>query len=155
VLVISHDRHLIEATVDQIWIAQDGTIKPYEEDIEAYQRMLVGGAQRSQGKGNSSEAGGAAERKKERQASAAKRAELAPLRKQIINAEKKLSRLKVELEKIEAQLADPALYADNSKADMIVDLGKEKARLEGEVDVQEGKWLAKTEELELAEAAQE
>lgn len=154
VLVISHDRHLIEATVDQIWIAEDETVKPYDDDIEAYQRMLLGGAQRSHGKTNPAGDGGSVDRKRERQEAAAKRAELAPLRKQIANAEKKLSRLKVELDKTLASLEEPSLYADGSKAELVVSLGKDKARLEGEVEVQELKWLAKTEELEAAEAAQ-
>ncbi len=43
VLIISHDRHLIEATVDKLWIAQNGTIEEFDEDLDSYQRMLVSG----------------------------------------------------------------------------------------------------------------
>lgn len=154
VLIISHDRHLIESTVDHIWIAEDGMIKIYEDDIEAYQRMLVGGAQRSLSKGNRDSPNGSNTKKQERQAAAAKRAELTPLRKQIINAEKKLSRLKVELEKVAAKLADPELYNDSDKTELVISLGKEKSQFESEVSIQEDKWLAKTAELEEAEAAQ-
>ena len=39
VLIISHDRHLIEATVDKLWIAQNGTIEEFDEDLDSYQRM--------------------------------------------------------------------------------------------------------------------
>ena len=152
VLVISHDRHLIESTVDQIWIAEEGTIKVYDDDIEAYQRMLVGGAQRSQGKANPSAAGGSNSRKRERQEAAARRAKLTPLRKEIKAAEQKLSRLKVELEKIEAKLADPELY--DGVPEEAIALGKEKARFESGISEQEELWLAKSAELEEAVAAQ-
>src|SRR5690242_341956 len=43
VLIISHDRHLIEATVDKLWIAQNGTIEEFDEDLDSYQRMLTSG----------------------------------------------------------------------------------------------------------------
>ena len=43
VLIISHDRHLIEATVDKLWIAQNGTIEEFDEDLDTYQRMLTSG----------------------------------------------------------------------------------------------------------------
>ena len=48
VLIISHDRHLIEATVDKLWIAQNGTIEEFDEDLDSYQRMLTSGKDRPQ-----------------------------------------------------------------------------------------------------------
>lgn len=152
VLVITHDRHLIEATVDQIWIAEEGTIKVYDDDIEAYQRMLLGGAQRSQSKANSGASGGSGNRKRERQEAAARRAELTPLRKEIKAAEQKISRLKIELGKVEAKLADPELYDGVQGA--VIGLGKDKARFETEISEQEELWLKKSDALEAAQAAQ-
>jgi len=152
VLIISHDRHLIEATVDHIWIAEEGTIKVYEDDIEAYQRMLLGGAQRSKGKTNPAGAGGSGNRKRERQEAAARRAQLTPLRKEIKAAEQKTLQLKAELEKVEAKLADPKLY-DGSPEEVIT-LGKEKSQFEASIAEQEELWLAKSAQLEKAEAAQ-
>src|SRR5690606_11382471 len=43
VLIISHDRHLIEATCDTLWIAENGTIAELEEDLDGYQRALMAG----------------------------------------------------------------------------------------------------------------
>ncbi len=152
VLIISHDRHLIEATVDQIWIAEDGTIKRYDDDIEAYQRMLIGGAQSSQGRTNPAANGSGSDRRRERQEAAARRAQLAPLRKEIQAAEKKIERLKAELDKVEMQLADPELYS--GKPDAAIALGKDKARFEAEIAEQEEIWIEKSAELEQAEAEQ-
>ena len=44
VLIISHDRHLIDATVDKLWIAQNGTIEEFDEDLDTYQRLLTSSA---------------------------------------------------------------------------------------------------------------
>src|SRR5690606_17943121 len=44
VLIISHDRHLIDATADKLWIAQNGTIEELDDDLDSYQRQLVAGS---------------------------------------------------------------------------------------------------------------
>ncbi|HEY8596214.1 MAG TPA: ABC-F family ATP-binding cassette domain-containing protein [Devosiaceae bacterium] len=155
VLIISHDRHLIEATVDRIWIAADGTVKPFDDDIDAYQRLILGNANNggSKGKADAGVAGSQADRKQARQEAASRRAELAPLRRTIKDAEQKIARLKTELGKIDNKLADPGLYAgDPAEA---IRLGKDKARLESGIAEQEELWLEKSAELEAAEAAQE
>lgn len=152
VLIISHDRHLIEATVDQIWIAEDNAIKVFDDDISAYQRQLIGGAQRSASKNNPGASGGATDRKRERQEAAARRAELAPLRKEIEATEKKTARIKTELDKVMAKLEDPKLYEGDQE--IVVTLGKDKARFETEIEALEEKWLEMNAKLEDAEAAQ-
>jgi ATP-binding cassette subfamily F protein 3 len=153
VLIISHDRHLIEATVDHIWIAENGTITEFEDDIEAYQRMLIGGAQSSQGRGNTNTSGGANDRKRERQEAAARRAKLSPLRKEIHAIEKKIERLKAELGKVNTRLEDPGLY--NGAPDEAIALGKDKARFESDIAAAEDLWLHKSTELEEAQSALE
>ncbi len=44
VLIISHDRHLIDATADKLWIAQNGTIEEFDDDLDSYQRQLTSNA---------------------------------------------------------------------------------------------------------------
>jgi len=148
VLIISHDRHLIEATVDSIWIAQDGTVKPYDDDISSYQKMLLGDAQRSKGKSKKQVVGSAKDRKRERKLAATKRNALAPLRKEIKALEQKTSRLQIELKIIEAKLADPKLY--QGEPEVAISLGKDKSRFEEEIGKAEELWLAKSDELEVA-----
>jgi ATP-binding cassette subfamily F protein 3 len=151
VLIISHDRHLIEATVDKLWIAQNGTIEEFDEDLDSYQRMLTSGKDK-QPKGAAAPAPSPAlDKKAARQDSAAKRLEVAPLRKSIKDAELKLTRLRTELEKIEAILADPKVY--DGAPERIVLLGKDKARFSSEIAKVEERWLTLSEELEEAERA--
>jgi ATP-binding cassette subfamily F protein 3 len=150
VLVISHDRHLIDATVDKLWIAQNGTIEEFDADLDTYQRMLTGGTakdDRKKGTAPSSQE----DRKQARQDAAARRAEIAPLRKQIKDAETKIGRLRTELARVEAVLADPKTY--DGAPERIVLLGKDKARYEGEIAKVEEKWLEMSTQLEDAERA--
>ncbi len=152
VLIISHDSHLIKSTIDQIWIAQNGTIEIYNDDIDAYKKQLLGLATRSNSKANPSNKESPVSRKQERKLAAAKRAELSPLKKEIEQAEKKIARLKVELDKIELKLADPELYTGDKEK--IIILGKEKSKVENQIKQQEELWLKKSEQLEKVKAEQ-
>ena len=147
VLIISHDRYLIEATCDRLWIAEGGTIHELDEDLESYQRSITSSKDTSKGGG----AGKVGERKLSKQEAAARRAELAPLKGRIKDAETKISRLQVEIEKIDAQLADPKVY--NGAPDRLIALGKDKARYSADLETTEEAWLALSAELEEAERA--
>jgi ATP-binding cassette subfamily F protein 3 len=147
VLIISHDRHLIEATCDTLWIAENGTIRELDEDLDSYQRNITSN---KDGKGGNGAANGG-DRKQSRQEAAARRAELAPLKKKINDAENKMNRLKTEIDKIEAQLNDPKVY--NGPPDKLIALGKDKARFGNDLEALEESWLELSAELEEAERA--
>jgi ATP-binding cassette subfamily F protein 3 len=150
VLIISHDRHLIESTVDKLWIAQNGTVEEFDEDIDSYQRMLTSGKERPQK--NAAPVAAPAppvDKKAARQDAAARRLEVAPLRKSIKEAEQKLTRLRTELEKVEAILANPKTY--DGAPERIVLLGKDKARFTADIAATEERWLTLSTQLEEAE----
>ena len=153
VLVISHDRHLIDATVDKLWIAQNGTIEEFDNDLDFYQRMLTGGSSKDDRRRAAAAApvNSQDDRRQQRQDAAAKRAEIAPLRKEIKATEQKLARLRNELGKVEAILADPRTY--DGAPERVVLLGKDKARFEGEIARVEESWLEMSAALEEAEQA--
>jgi ATP-binding cassette subfamily F protein 3 len=88
------------------------------------------------------------DRKTARQDGAARRAEVAPLRKSIKDAEQKLARLRNELAKLDNLLADPKLY--DGAPERIIHLGKDKARFEGEIAKVEENWLSLSTALEEA-----
>jgi ATP-binding cassette subfamily F protein 3 len=149
VLIISHDRHLIDATVDKLWIAQNGTIEEFDHDLDSYQRMLTAGPTKDR-PGKAAPAS-QDDRKAQRQDAAVRRAQVAPLRKSIKDAEQKLSRLRIELGKVEAILADPKTY--DGAPERVTLLGKDKARFEAEIAKVEENWLTLSTELEEAEKA--
>ena len=147
VLIISHDRHLIDATVDKLWIAQNGTIEEFDEDLDTYQRMLTSGKEL----GNCKSTPTNTDKKASRQDGANRRAEVAPIRKSIKDAEQKLFRLKAELGKVDAFLADPKIY--DGSPERVISLGKDKARFEAEIARLEESWLMLSTQLEEAEQA--
>ncbi|HEY0920459.1 ABC-F family ATP-binding cassette domain-containing protein [Devosia sp.] len=153
VLIISHDRHLIEATVDKLWIAEGGTIHEFDDDLDGYQRQLTGaGGGKANGKAATPAPASQEDRKAQRQEAAARRAEIAPLRRSIKDAEHKIARLRTELARVEAVLADPKTY--DGAPERIALLGKDKARFESEVERTEESWLTLSAQLEDAEKAQ-
>ncbi|ODT79903.1 MAG: glycosyl transferase family 1 [Pelagibacterium sp. SCN 64-44] len=143
VLIISHDRHLIEATCDTLWIAEGGTVHELDEDLDSYQRSIT--STREPRSGN----GGRGERKLSKQEAAAKRAEVAPLRKSIRDLETRMDRLRNELDKVEARLADPEVY--NGAPEKVIALGRDKSRFATDLAGAEEQWLALSAELEAAE----
>jgi ATP-binding cassette subfamily F protein 3 len=89
VILISHDRHLIEATVDRLWIVRDGTVSSFDGDLEDYRQEVVGASGRGK-KGNGGDGSSKAEKRKQ---AAEQRASLAPLKKKISDLEAQVARL--------------------------------------------------------------
>ncbi|RUT28523.1 ABC transporter ATP-binding protein [Arsenicitalea aurantiaca] len=149
VLIISHDRHLVETTCDTIWIATDGTIKEFDDDLDGYQRMLTSSNGARGGGGTSGLS--KEDRKREKQEAAQRRQELAPLRKSIKQIEDDLARLKRKRQAIERELGDPATYAGDQQR--TIALGVDKAKVEAEIAAGEEKWLEMSTEYEEAMSA--
>jgi ATP-binding cassette subfamily F protein 3 len=110
VILISHDRHLVEATVDRLLLVADGGVAPFDGDIEDYKKYVLerAGADRRGGGSGTGNAGA------KRKNAAQRREELAPLKKQIKEAEETLAKLQKQLAKVEAELADPTLFQRNA-----------------------------------------
>ncbi|SFZ80914.1 ATP-binding cassette, subfamily F, member 3 [Devosia enhydra] len=151
VLIISHDRHLIEATCDTLWIAEGGTVRELDEDLDSYQRSIVGQSGRASGSASGPVPAQPVDRKAQRQDAAARRAETAPLRKKIKDAESKLERLRREVEKLDVLLGDPKIY--DGAPERLIHVTKEKARFTAEAAALEESWLEWSAELEDAEKA--
>ncbi|MGF1649319.1 MAG: ABC-F family ATP-binding cassette domain-containing protein [Hyphomicrobiaceae bacterium] len=152
VIVISHDRHLIEATVDRLWIVEDGTVRAYDGDLESYRKRLLEarGARRIDARETSRTSGGAnlvpVDRAEQRRAAAQRRAELAPLKRQVEQAERHVGALSAKLSKIDAALADGVVFsADPERAQK---LSMERGRLAKELATAEDDWLAAIERYE-------
>jgi ATP-binding cassette subfamily F protein 3 len=86
VVLISHDRHLLELTADELWLVAGGAVRRYEGDLESYRRDLVSVGQPT-GAGRASDSGPSDSRRDARRAAAEDRARLAPLRKAAQEAE--------------------------------------------------------------------
>ena len=150
VILISHDRHLIEACADRLWIVRGGTVKSYDGDLDSYRDLLL--SERSAGRSRnrvagSDEAAGPSRADQRRQA-AERRTELAPLKKRVQTAERTMEKLVAEIARHDAALADTALYArDPAKAQK---LAADRGQLAKQLAAAEEDWLAASEEYETA-----
>ncbi len=144
VMLVSHDRHLIEACAERLWLVAGGTVTPYDGDLDDYRRLVLDkgdGAARKRPDDRASRA-------EARRAAAEKRSELAPLRKQIAAAEADMTRLTQEIAALDRSLADPALYArDLARAAL---LAKQRADATAALAAAEERWLGLSGEYERA-----
>ena len=143
VLLITHDPELVDQVADRLWLVGDGTVRPYDGDMESYRALLAERARPAR------RADAEPGRRDERRERAEARAQLAPLRRQARDAEAKLGKIAVERAQIEARLADPALYAPG-RAGEITAANQRLAQLAREAEEAEAAWLAAEEALEAA-----
>ena len=142
VLLITHDPNLVELIADRLWLVGDGTVRPFDGDLDDYRALLVERARPAAKPG-------AVTRKDDRRERAEARAALAPLRKKAQAAEKRIGVLAAERARIEAKLADPALYAPGRTGE-ITAANARLAAIAKESQAAEAEWLMAEEEMELA-----
>ncbi|HEY4404133.1 MAG TPA: ATP-binding cassette domain-containing protein [Xanthobacteraceae bacterium] len=121
VMLVSHDRYLIEACADRLWLVANGQVVPFDGDLDEYRDVVLaarGGAKSAdQGRKPADAPRGRVEI---RRAAAEKRTELAPLRRRIAQAETAVKRHGQEIAAIDAALAEPGLFArDPARAAML------------------------------------
>jgi ATP-binding cassette subfamily F protein 3 len=158
VIVVSHDRFLIEACAERLWLVADGGVKPFDGDLDDYRRQVLGrgaggGSSASGGDGSDPDsAAGAARpsRAELRRAAAERRGELAPLKRRIDELDRTIAQLARTIGRIDASLADPQLYGRDPSR--LATLGKERADAAAALAAAEDEWLALSSEYENAMA---
>jgi len=142
VILISHDRHLIETTADRLWLVAGGTVRPYDGDIEDYRRLVLSGEidQQPGRPPRKTEASAPIDAAARRRSAAQRRSELEPLRKRVKSAEKAVEAYTKKLEDLDRQLADPTLFARDPEKG--AELARERARSAEALVRAEEDWLA-------------
>ncbi len=135
VILISHDRHLIEATADRLWIVRDGGVSNFDGDMDDYRAQMSGVTSRTKEKREADKAS-KADRRKE---AARRRAALEPLAKEIKATEGLIERTRERIDAIEARLADTSLY--DKEPQKVSALAKERADLSTMLERHEERWL--------------
>ncbi|WP_170366969.1 ABC-F family ATP-binding cassette domain-containing protein [Ruegeria arenilitoris] len=140
VVLVSHDMHLLGLVADRLWLVSDGTVKPFDGDLEAYRQMLL-----------------ARDKPPVREKPAAKpkrasRDTILALRADLRKCEERLEKLTDMHEKLSAKLSDPALYEDDRIADLET-WNRKFAEVVEAMSRAEALWVAAAERLESAEAA--
>ncbi len=149
VVLISHDRHLVEACADRLWLVADGKVEPYDGDMEDYRRLILQGpeaVQKARDKA-AAEADKANAQEKRRDA-AVKRELLKPLKQKIDAAEKEMKRLQEKIIKLDEALADPEFFT--REPERAAKFAKERAFCEKKLIKTEEEWLELSAEFEEA-----
>ena len=147
-ILVSHDRHLLRATVNQLWLVHDGRVGSFDGDLDDYTALVL--ASRRE-RADTDEQRANATRREQRQQEAAERQRLAsarrPLQTKLQKIEAELAKVSDELRELDARLADPAFYhagADDEVATVL----KRRGELARQVESLEARWLTLQEELE-------
>jgi len=148
VILVSHDRHMLELTADRLVMVDSGKAKEFSGTLNDYTDFVLG---RNQEKpAGSSNSGG--NRKEERRLAAERRKQQSELRKAASTAEKKIETLGKKLSGIDRAMFDPA-SAEKDYADLtMTELMKLRASVQDELEQNETDWLAANEALEKANA---
>jgi ATP-binding cassette subfamily F protein 3 len=145
VILITHDRSLMELVADRLWLAADGTVKPFDGDMDDYAKFVLDRAKQAVKPTQVAREPAKAE------ASAAPRKSVAiePLKRKIEAAEQVVTRTTRQVAELEAQLADPQLYKNPTK---VAELTKRVGSARAKLDEAESTWMALAEELAEAQA---
>ncbi len=171
-VLVSHDRHLLRATTEEFLIVADGSLKPFDGDLDDYRDWLFKTKLATAKPGKPAKPDKAAkaepepvlqipvanepvlstaERKEQKRQEAEARqrasAQKKPIETRIKRLEEKMAKATARKTEIDAQLADPAIYAEDKKEAVKTHLF-EQATLARELEQLEGEWLEQQAELE-------
>ena len=141
VLLISHDRHMVELTADKLVLVDEGTAVDYQGSMEDYIDFVLG---RNQPKADAS----TRPRKKDKRADARSRDEARVTRNAILEAEKLIAGLQARLDSIDQAMIDPASAPSHLAGLAPGELARRRADVAQELEAAESRWLAASENLE-------
>lgn len=160
-ILVSHDRHLLEAIADKLWLIDDGNVSEFNGDLNDYQEFLNKknreykeklneNTQKQPNQNLVSEKAKAQtyKTKEQKKLEAQKRQSLRPLKLEIEKLEKQMDKIKKSLADIDTTLSDLELYSKEPEKVEILSI--ERAKLSDELDKCEIAWIEKQDELEQA-----
>lgn len=138
VILVSHDMHLLSMVADRLWLVADGTVTPYEDDLQAYRKFLL-----------AADKPAATEKQTPKPKRPSRDAVLA-LRSEVRKSEERLQKLTDMEEKLSAKLADPSLYEGDKVGDLET-WNRKYAEVTEAIERAELLWMEAQEKLEQAE----
>ncbi|WP_108858820.1 ABC-F family ATP-binding cassette domain-containing protein [Ruegeria sp. Alg231-54] len=138
VVLVSHDMHLLSLVADHLWLVSDGTVKPFEGDLETYRTMLLGRDKPAK------------EKSQVIKPKRPSRDAVLTLRADLRKCEDRIEKLTDMHDKLSAKLADPALYEDDRKNDLAT-WNRKFAEVVEAMQKAEVLWVVAAERLEKAE----
>ena len=147
VLLISHDRSLLETVVDRLWLVDKGTVTTFEGSLEDYRALQL-----EKERKDKNASSGEDERKIARRRAAEARAKIAPLKKAAEALEKQIEATQSKMKATDKALSVEGLY--NKDPEMAVQLSQNRSDLERTLETLETDWLDALETYEQAHRAE-
>jgi ATP-binding cassette subfamily F protein 3 len=147
-LLVSHDRHLLRATVDQLWLVHDGRLASFDGDLDDYAALVLA-SRRVRAESADDEQGPSRRELRKQQAHERQRLAAArkPLQTKLAKVEGEIARLSDALRELDAKLADPDFY-HAGRPDDVAGALKQRGELAQQLEALEGRWLELTEQIE-------
>ncbi|MCA6341081.1 ABC-F family ATP-binding cassette domain-containing protein, partial [Phenylobacterium sp.] len=152
VILITHDRSLMELVADRLWLAEDGSVRPFDGDVEAYARRVVERARQAARDTDARAPAQAPEPPPETPPPAPPRAR-APTgnaRRRMETTEAAMEKAAARLAEIDAALADPATFSGDPRR--AAELGRARTEAQATLDAAERDWLEAVEAFEALKA---
>ncbi|MBG6038940.1 ABC transporter ATP-binding protein [Proteus cibarius] len=156
IVVVSHDRHLLRSTTDDLYLVHDGQVEPFDGDLDDYQQWLVD-QNRQETQANKSQQDNdnittttnlsAQDKKEQKRKEAEFRQQTQPLRKKLTTLESKMDKLSQELSDIETALSDSGIY-DTSRKNELSDCLNRQGVAKSALEEVEMEWMELQETLE-------
>ncbi len=144
-IVVAHDRHLLRATADELWLVADGALAPFDGDLDDYRDWVRARRGRDvAARREKATNGSAPDRRAQKRSEAAERQRLAelrkPLQRELADVEAELQALEAEKRELETLLASADAYAEGNKESLIAMLERQ-GDLTWQLARAEAQWL--------------
>ena len=140
VIIVSHDRHMIELTADRLVLVENGGASEYSGSIDDYIDFVLGGSAPAADKPKQT--------RHDRKAAAKAREDARALKKAVIEAEAASARLVAQCSALDLALSDPSNAPAEFANVSMSELSRRRAQLAADLEVAEAEWLAANEQLE-------
>lgn len=148
VIIVSHDRAILDASCDRLWLVAEGAVKPFDGDMDDYEALIVSGRFSKDDVPREDKHGESKVVIDSRAAKAEKRANLKPLKDKAELLEAQLEKYQALLGRIDLALSAPDIYSKYpAKA---AQLTKDRANLVKHIDTTEEQWLGVMAQIEAA-----
>ena len=141
VVMVSHDRHMLELTADRLVLVHDGAARDFDGSLDDYLAFVL--------KGDAAP-GEAKPKKADKKAVAEARERETTLRRTVRELEAETARIAAEIAAVDQAMTDPAAAQPRFSRLSMAELGKRRAELQAKADAAESRWLEVSEALEAA-----
>jgi ATP-binding cassette subfamily F protein 3 len=143
-VLVSHDRHMLRNTAEELLLVHDGCVEEYSDDLEGYERWILSSYRQTEKR----EVGATdTSRKEKRQQAANQRDKLRPLQRLVDKTEAQMNEVHAALQALREQLGDTALYAEQNRQ-TLAELLKREGELKNRAAALDDVWLEQQQMLE-------